>query len=106
MKLKQPYFDLVKDGKKTIELRLYDTKRQQLVPGDDIIFQNGDDFTKVKIKGIVRAENFESLLNIIDVKKTGLDTKDNAVNIMKRFFDEDAQKTFGVVGIVIEKTAD
>lgn len=103
MKLKQPYFDLVNSGLKTVELRLYDDKRQQVAPGDTIIFQNGESFTKVRVKGLVRAENFGSLLDIVDVKCTGLDTKENAVNIMKQFFDEEAQSKFGVIGIVIDK---
>ncbi len=103
MKLKQPYFDLVNSGLKTIELRLYDEKRQQITPGDTIIFQNGDSFTQVRVKGLVRAENFESLLDIVDVKCTGLNTKESAVNTMKQFFSESAQRQFGVVGIIIEK---
>ena len=106
MKLKQPYFDLVKSGQKTVELRLYDDKRQLVNPGDTIIFQNGESFTKVKVKGLVRAESFESLLDIVDAKCTGLDTKENAVNTMKQFFDEETQRKFGVVGIVIEKDND
>lgn len=106
MTLKQPYFDLIKCGKKTIELRLYDSKRQQIVPGDRITFQNGDNFNTVNVKGLVRAENFASLFDLIDVKKTGLENVDNAINIMEQFYDKDAQKKFGVVGICIENMED
>ena len=106
MTLKQPYFDLIKCGKKTIELRLYDSKRQQIVPGDQITFQNGDNFNTVKVKGLVRAENFASLFDLIDVTKTGLENVDNAINIMEQFYDKDAQKKFGVVGICVENMED
>lgn len=102
MTLKQPYYDYIKSGYKTIELRLYDQKRQLIRPGDEIIFQNGDTTNTVLVKGLVRAENFESLFNIIDVKKTGLETVDNALNIMEEFYDKNAQAKFGVVGIVVE----
>ena len=102
MTLKQPYFEYIRSGYKTIELRLYDSKRQQITPGDEIIFQNGDLTNTVKVKGVVRAENFESLFEIIDVKKTGLEEKNRAIEIMEQFYDKDAQDKFGVVGIVVE----
>lgn len=102
MNLKQPYFEYIRSGYKTIELRLYDEKRQLINPGDNIIFKNGDMSTIVTVKGLVRAENFESLFDIIDVKKTGLEDKEYAVNIMEQFYDKDMQTEFGVVGIIVE----
>lgn len=59
MTLKQPYFDLIKAGKKTIELRLYDNKRRQTQVGDTITFQNGDNFHTVKVKGLFVCKSFE-----------------------------------------------
>lgn len=106
MTLKQPYFEYIRSGYKTIELRLYDNKRQLIRPGDQIIFQNGDLTNTVKVKGLVRAENFESLFEIIDVKKTGLEEKNRAIEIMEQFYDKDAQDKFGVVGIVVENVED
>ena len=102
MTLKQPYFDLIKNGKKTIELRLYDAKRQQIAPGDEIIFQNGDKSNTVVVMGLVRARSFASLFDIIDVKKTGLEEREKAISIMEQFYDQDAQNKFGVVGIVVK----
>ena len=103
MTLKQPYFDYIDQGLKTIELRLYDGKRSLIRPGDHIVFQNGDKFLEVNVKGLIRAESFDSLFDIIDVKKTGLDNRDNAIKIMEQFYDKEAQGKFGVVGIVVEK---
>lgn len=103
MTVKQPYFNMLRDGHKTIELRLYDSKRQQIRPGDKIQFVNGDDQFMVKVTGMVRAENFKSLFNIIDVKKTGLEENEKAINIMKEFYDDGAQAKFGVVGIIVKK---
>lgn len=106
MTLKQPYFEYIRSGYKTIELRLYDNKRQLIKPGDQIVFQNGDLTNTVKVKGLVRAENFESLFEFIDVKKTGLEEKNRAIEIMEQFYDKDAQAKFGVVGIVVENVED
>jgi len=102
MTLKQPYFDLIKEGKKTIELRLYDTKRREINIGDTITFQNGDNFHTVQVKGLFTAANFKELFKFVDPKYTGLDTVENAIKIMEQFYDKDAQNKYGVVGICIE----
>ena len=106
MTLKQPYFDLIKAGKKTIELRLYDDKRKKIKVGDTIRFQNGDSFHTVEVKGLVVCSNFKELFKFIDVQDTGLETTENAINVMEQFYDKDAQKKFGVVGICIENAED
>lgn len=102
MTLKQPYFDLIKAGKKTIELRLYDNKRRQIQVGDTIRFQNGDSFHTVKVKGLFISDSFKELFKFVDVQDTGLDNEKNAIKIMEQFYDKDAQAKFGVVGICIE----
>lgn len=102
MTLKQPYFDLIKEGKKTIELRLYDEKRRKIQPGDTITFQNGDNFHTVKVKGLFVCSNFKELFKFIDVQDTGLDNEKDAINIMEQFYDKDTQAKFGVIGICIE----
>ena len=40
MKLNSTPFEMIKNGEKTIELRLFDEKRQQLKAGDKIVFTN------------------------------------------------------------------
>lgn len=40
MKLHSTPFEMIKSGKKTFELRLYDEKRQKIKVGDEIIFTN------------------------------------------------------------------
>lgn len=102
MTLKQPYFNLIKEGKKTVELRLFDSKRQQIKVGDTIRFQNGDNFHTVNVVGMFVCNSFEELFKFINVKDTGLDNVDNAIKTMEQFYDKDAQKKFGVVGICIE----
>lgn len=106
MTLKQPYFNLIKEGKKTIELRLYDNKRRQINVGDHIRFQNGDNFHTVNVVGLVVCKDFEELFKFVNPKDTGLDTAENGIKIMEQFYDKDAQKKFGVVGICIENMED
>jgi len=102
LSLKKPYFDLIKSGKKTIELRLYDEKRQQINPEDIIVFQNGDNFIRCKVKGLIRAKNFATLFEIIDIKKAGFVSTKNALEILQKFYDTETQNKFGVVGIILE----
>lgn len=102
MSLKQPYFNMVKSGVKTIELRLYDKKRQQLNIGDLISFQNENTYITKKIKDLIIAKNFKTLFDTIDIKKTGFKEKDNTIKIMEKFYDNDRQNKFGVIGIVLE----
>lgn len=51
MNLRPKPFGMIKDGRKTIELRLYDEKRRQIVVGDTIQFMNTEDE-----QDIIRAE--------------------------------------------------
>ena len=43
MKLEKEYFDAIKSGEKTREVRLNDEKRQLLKVGDKILFKNIED---------------------------------------------------------------
>ena len=40
MKLNAYPFEMIKSGEKTIEIRLFDEKRQQIKAGDKIVFTN------------------------------------------------------------------
>ena len=78
----KPYFDLVQNGSKTIELRLWDEKRRQIKPRDEIIFRDGERVLTVSVTGLVVAETFADLLKIIDVTKTGIPTIEKALTII------------------------
>lgn len=102
MTVKQPYFEYLRSGYKTIELRLYDEKRRKIQPGDTITFTNGDLSFQVEVKGLFICENFERLFEFVNPKDTGLETTENAIHVMEQFYDKEAQEKFGVVGIVVE----
>lgn len=104
MHLQAEYFDLIKSGQKTIELRLWDEKRRQIAVGDIITFTNRatNESIKTKVKYLVIAENFKSLYDLINVKRTGFETKETAIQTIEQFWDKKAQQKHGVVGIWIE----
>ncbi|MBF7016314.1 ASCH domain-containing protein [Staphylococcus durrellii] len=65
MKLKNEPYQKIKDGTKTIEIRLHDEKRQQVRANDIIIFKHLEDENKtikVKVKETVEFPSFQALL--------------------------------------------
>ena len=105
MHLQPAFFNLIKSGEKTIELRAWDDKRRQIVPGDEIVFRTDgtDETMPVQVTHLVVARDFESLFEIIDVKKSGFETADVAIKNIETFFNKSEQQKTGVVGIVVEK---
>ncbi len=109
MKLHSSPFEMIKSGKKTIELRLYDEKRQQIKAGDTIVFTNnvtGEilNTTVVKLHGF---NSFEELYKVLPLLKCGYTTEDiyNAnPSDMEKYYSLDEQKRYGVVGIEICKS--
>ena len=63
MHLQPVFFNLVKSGEKTIELRAWDEKRRQIVPGDEIVFRTDgtDETITVHVTHLVVTRDFESL---------------------------------------------
>ncbi len=104
MHLQPVFFNLVKSGEKTIELRAWDEKRRQIVPGDEIVFRTDgtDETITVHVTHLVVTRDFESLFKIIDVKKSGFETVDVAIKTIEPFFNKSEQQKTGVVGIGIE----
>ena len=102
MTVKQPYFGLIQQGKKTIECRLYDSKRQQINIGDTIEFSNADDKCSKTVIGLFRANNFHTLFSKINVNDAGFAAIEDAEKALVEFYDLESQNKFGVVGIVLE----
>lgn len=104
MKLKPFPFEMIKSGHKTIELRLYDEKRQKIKESDVIVFTNTD--TGEKLTGTViklhRFATFDELYKSLPLLKCGYttDTIDSATpDDMNQYYSVEEQSKFGVVGI-------
>ena len=106
MNVNTKYYNLLKSGKKIIELRLFDEKRQKIKVGDRILFSdsaNANDSFQALVLKLHRAEDFSSLCQIITPSQAGFMTKEELVSVMEEFYTPAAQKKFGVVGIEIQK---
>ncbi len=107
MKLASQPFTMIASGLKTIELRLYDEKRQKIKIHDIIRFKNISDGSVVtaKVIKINVFENFTELYKKLDLLKCGY-TKQNIHSAkpqdMFEYYSEDKQRLYGVVGIEIQ----
>ncbi len=106
MKLHAAPFEKIKSGVKTIELRLYDEKRQQIKEGDTIVFTNtatGKQL-RAKVQKLHRFDSFEELYKSLPLLQCGYTLEDIDTahpDDMKLYYSAEEQKKYGVVGIEI-----
>lgn len=106
MNLNNGPFIKIKDGTKTIELRLNDEKRQLLNVNDLIEFTNRTtkETMLVEIKDIYRYDNFNELYKHFDKISMGYEENDIAnPNDMEKYYSKEEQEKYGVLGIKIKK---
>ncbi len=108
MNLNPSPFDKIKSGIKTIELRLYDEKRQGIEVGDSITFvntANSDDILQVKVVALHLFESFDELYKNLPLLKCGYTEEDllaaSPVD-MDAYYPKKKQRLYDVVGIEIE----
>lgn len=107
-KLYEYNMELIKQGKKTIELRLNDEKRRKIKVGDVIKFISFNDYGQtllVKVINIYKFNNFEELYKSLPLLKCGY-TKENIEKAshkdMEQYYTLNQQLKYGVIGIEIQ----
>lgn len=104
MQLRPQPFQMIRDGAKTIELRLFDEKRRRIRIGDTIAFSNTADgeTLRVRVVGLSVFESFADLYRNLPLLECGY-TKDNidkaSPDDMAAYYSEEQQRIYGVVGI-------
>lgn len=99
---------MIKEGKKTIELRLYDEKRQQISVGDTIKFINSQDETDtiiVIVEDLYIFDSFEGLYKNLPLLECGYTEEDIDTASpfdMEMYYSKEKQNQYGVVGIKIK----
>ena len=104
MKLHDSPFKMIKSGQKTIELRLYDEKRQQIKEGDSILFTNTSTGEKMRatVRKLHRFDSFAELYKTLPLLQCGYTAEDVDAahpSDMEQYYSAEEQKKFGVVGI-------
>lgn len=104
MKLHAAPFEKIKSGEKTIELRLFDEKRQLIQEGDTIVFTNtatGEQLCKT-VEKLHRFASFEALYQSLPLLQCGYTLEDIDTahpDDMKLYYSAEEQEKYGVVGI-------
>ena len=107
MKLNPAPFEMMKSGQKTIELRLYDEKRQLINVGDEIVFSNtvtGETF-QTKVLKLHRFDSFADLYKSLPLLKcgyTGEIVHKASPTDMERYYSVEEQNQYGVLGIELK----
>ena len=108
MGLNKAPFEMIKSGKKTIELRLYDDKRRLISIGDEIEFvskENSSERLYCTVKKLHIFDSFEELYTSLPLLKCGYTESDIATasyTDMDTYYTSEQQKEHGVVGIELE----
>ena len=104
MRLHASPFEKIKNGTKTIELRLFDEKRQKIKEGDVIVFTNTADGERITatVKKLHLFNSFEELYKTLPLLQCGYTAEDVDAahpSDMEQYYSAEEQKKYGVVGI-------
>ncbi len=108
MNLNVSPFEMIKSGEKTIELRLFDEKRQAIDVDDIIVFTLTNDPTqqiKVKVLTLHLFPNFEDLYSSLPLEKCGYEQQElltASYKDMELYYSKEKQAKYGVVGIEVK----
>ena len=106
MKLDNEPFKAIKNGTKTLELRLNDEKRKQLTVGDYIEFTNRVTNEKllVEVIDLFKYNSFEELYKHFNKIEMGYSINEEAnPKDMENYYSKEEQEKYGVLGIKIKK---
>jgi ASC-1-like (ASCH) protein len=106
MKLAVRPFEDIRDGRKVIESRLYDEKRQKIQLGDEIVFSNDADSSqavRMKVIDLLRHPTFEELFADLDPSFFGGTSRESLLSQIKAFYSDEEEAKYGVVGIRLQK---
>lgn len=104
LKLIDKYFYLIKDNKKTYELRMNDEKRKEIKVGDEICFLKEPDHKEYfykKVKELHYFKSFEELANTLPLDKTGFSSKEELVTTMNNIYKDKLDK-YEIVAIELK----
>jgi ASC-1-like (ASCH) protein len=105
MKLNPDSFDKIREGSKIIEVRLFDEKRKLINLGDTITFQKEPEKTELletSVIGLLRFNTFKDLINDHPAISFGSDKKEELLNTIRKYYSEEQEKHYGVLGIRIK----
>ena len=107
LRLDEDIFEIVKNGTKRVEIRLYDEKRKNIKNGDTLTFIKRpllEEKIDARITGLHRFKNIEELLNKYEMKEIYIEDFDKTefIKLLSRFYSKEEQEKYGFVAIEFE----
>lgn len=108
LKLQDIYFNKIKSKRKTLEGRLNDEKRKQILIGDFIDFKNianENDHILTRVVDKYNFDNFDQMLIFIDKNELGFDrneTDEEVLRVYRNIYEKEKEDKYGVVIFKIE----
>lgn len=107
MKLREVYFEKIKEGTKVYEIRLNDEKRQLIDVGDLIVFKKKPDLNDsitTEVKDLIYFSSFEEMAKTLPLNKIGFEQKsiEQTISIYHQFYTKDEEEKYGVVAIKVK----
>ncbi len=105
MRLNGSPFDRIKSGKKILEIRLFDEKRQGLQLGDKIEFSKlpkQNERLEVEVLGLLRYQTFSDLVNDFSMSLFGYPDNYNKSKFIEEIYEvytKEEEEKYGVLGI-------
>lgn len=108
MKLQPFPFDKIKEGKKIIEVRLYDEKRQEIKIADVIEFKREPEqieSVKAEVVALLNYKTFANLAHDFPASNFGHSDTEDLLKSIYTFYTKDQEKQYTVLGIKIKLIA-
>ncbi|WP_297437292.1 ASCH domain-containing protein [Thermococcus sp.] len=101
MGLQEEYLRAIAEGKKRVEGRLYDERRQGIRPGDTIIFENR---LMCVVKDVRVYSSFREMLEKEGLENVlpGVESIEEGVRVYRRFYSEEKERKYSVAAIEVE----
>ncbi|WP_185970900.1 ASCH domain-containing protein [Alkalicoccobacillus porphyridii] len=101
-------FALMKNGRKTVEVRLNDEKRQRLRVGDHIDFIKApvqDDRLKMIVTELKKFESFRELYESVPIEDLGEEgmSVNQLLNETYLIYSQESEQKFGALAIYVEQ---
>ena len=105
MNLKKPYFRLIADGTKTVEVRVAFESMKKIRSGMEILFHSGDEACLTRVRDVRTYGSFDDLLDHEDPRTIGGDLGESRADLLQaiRSIYSSEKEALGVLAIVVER---
>ena len=110
MRLNDAPFQQIKNGEKSVEVRLYDEKRRKIQVGNRICFTHTENGEKLlmRVENLHCCDTFQALFERVGLDVCGFHgySMEAAIEAMRGYYSQEEEQTYGVVGIEIIPASD